>query len=180
MVLELLRKRRSIRKFTHHAVTPEILNQLVEAGLRAPSSKGLASWEFVVVTDRNLLEKLASAKPHGSSFLREAPLAIVVCGRPARSDMWIENCSIAATLILLAAGSLGLGACWIQIRGRAHDDSRTAGEYISEVLDIPGDVEVESIIAAGYPDEEKPGHDFHKLPWHKVHRNRFGGGWAEG
>ena len=174
MFLELLRKRRSIRKFTQRSIEPELIEQLIEAGLRGPSSKGLSPWEFIVVTDPNLLEKLSFAKPQGSSFLREAPLGVVVCGRPDKSDMWIEDCSIASTLILLAAASLGLGACWIQIRGRTHNAGRPAGEYIAELLDMPGDVEVESIIAAGYPDEEKPGRDRDILHWAKAHQNRFG------
>ena len=174
MFLELLRKRRSIRKFKHHAVEPGIIDQLTEAALRAPSSKGLYPWEFIVVTDRNLLEKLSFTKPHGSSFLKEAPLGIVVCGRPSKSDMWVEDCSIASTLMLLAAESLGLGACWIQIRGRKHDGNQSACDYVSELLEIPGDVDVESIIAAGYPDEEKPGHDPKKIQRDKVHQDRFG------
>jgi nitroreductase len=174
MFLELLRKRRSIRKFKHHAVEPELIDQIIEAALRAPSSKGQYPWEFIVVTDRKLLEKLSFTKPHGSSFLKEAPLCIVVCGRPDKSDMWVEDCSIASTLMLLAAESLGLGACWIQIRERKHDDYKLASNYVSELLEIPGEMEVEAIIAAGYPDEQKLGHDPAKLHRDKVHQNRFG------
>ena len=61
--------------------------------------------------------------------------------------------ALAAQNAALAAESLGLGACWIQVRERKHEEHELASEYVSKVLDIPGDVEVESIIAAGYPDE---------------------------
>jgi nitroreductase len=174
MVMSLIRKRRSIRKFKTNPVGPEKVDMLVEAALRAPSSRGLQPWEFVVVTDKDLLEKLSRARPHGSAFLKNAPLGIVVCANPDKSDVWIEDCSIAAILVQLAAESLGLGSCWIQIRNRVHDDTVTAEDYIVETLLIPKGRKVETIIAVGYPDEEKPEHKKEGLPFEKLHLNSFG------
>ena len=149
-------------------------DDLVEAALRAPSSRGLNPWEFIVVADKNLLEKLSSSKQHGASFLKNAALGIVVCADPERSDVWVEDCSIASIYIHLAAASLGLGSCWIQIRKRMHDASRTAQEYIAELLDIPSNLTVESIVAIGYPDEKKTSHEKEDLQFEKVYADRYG------
>ena len=83
MFIDLLRSRRSIRRFTDQPVAPEQLDLLVEAAVRSFSSKGINPWEFVVVQDRTTIEALAAAKTHGSAFLRHAPLAIAVCADPA-------------------------------------------------------------------------------------------------
>ena len=133
---DLIRKRRSIRRFRDQPVEPEKVDRLMEAGLRAPSSRSLNPWEFVVVDDRPLLEKLAGCKPHGAGFLAQAPLGIVVCADPARCDVWVEDCAIAVTFIQLMAVALDLGSCWIQIRLRTRDDGTTAADYIREVLGI--------------------------------------------
>ena len=177
MVMSVIRKRRSIRKFKPNPIEPEKVDMLVEAALRAPSSRGLQPWEFVVVTDKDLLDKLSRAKTHGSAFLRNAPLAVVVCADPDKSDVWVEDCSIAAILMQLSAESLGLSSCWIQIRERMHDDTRSAEGYIAELLRIPKKLKVESVIAVGYPAETKPPHKREELPFDKVYldlyENRF-------
>ena len=82
MFLSLVQKRRSIRRYEDKPVEPEKIDRLIEVALRAPSSRGFNPWEFVVVTDPILLEKLSKAKPHGASFLKDASLGIVVCADP--------------------------------------------------------------------------------------------------
>jgi nitroreductase len=174
MFLDLLRKRRSIRQYQDRPVEGEKIEQLTEAMLRAPSSRGLNPWEFVVVTDKETLESLSRAKQHGSAFAKGAPLAIVVLGDPARGDVWIEDCSIAALVIHLAAADLGLGSCWIQVRKRDHDGKTSAEDYVRGVLGVRPELQVEAIIAIGYPKEEKAGHPRATLPWEKVSHNRYG------
>ena len=105
MFLSLAQKRRSIRKYIDKQVEAEKIDSMVEAVLRAPTSRGKNSWEFVVVTDPGLLEKLSNAKPHGANFLKNAALGIVVCANPQISDVWIEDASIASIFIHLAASS---------------------------------------------------------------------------
>ncbi len=174
MFLSLIENRRSIRKFEDKAVEDDTIATLVEASLRAPTSMGKNSWEFVVVNDRDRLENLSRAKPHGASFLRNAPFGIVVCGDPQISDVWIENSSIASIYIHLAAASLGLGSCWIQIRERAHNESLSAEAYVREVLNLPARLNVLSIVAIGYPDESKPPHPKDSLSWDRVYLNGYG------
>ena len=168
MFLDLLKKRRSIRQFMEQPVEKEKIDLLVEAMLRSPSSRGLNPWEFVVVTDRKRINELAKAKAHGSTFMENAPLAIVVCSDPGRCDVWVEDCSIAALIIHLAATDLGLGSCWIQIRLREHDGKMSAEEYVKQKLGLKENLTVEAIIAIGYPKEEKPGHSLASLPFDKV------------
>jgi len=87
MLIDLLRSRRSIRSFTDQPVEQEQLDLLIEAVLRAPSSKGRAPCAFVVVTDKETIARLATAKPQGAAFLRGAPLVVVVCADPEKSDV---------------------------------------------------------------------------------------------
>ena len=78
MFMDLITKRRSIRRYTANKVEEEKVELLKEAALRAPSSRGVNPWEFIFITDRDLLVKLSAAKPHGSTFLKDAPLGVVV------------------------------------------------------------------------------------------------------
>jgi nitroreductase len=175
MFLSLLQKRRSIRQFKAQPVEPEKIEQLIEAALRSPSSRGLNPWQFVVVDDRDTLVRLARAKAHGSGFLAGAPLAVAVCADPGRCDVWIEDCAIAAIILQLAAESLGLGSCWAQIRLRPHGEGGSAEGYVREVLGLPESLAVECIVGIGYPARRLPGHSREGLPFDQVHRNRFGG-----
>ena len=168
MFLDLLKKRRSIRQFMEQPVEKEKIDLLVEAMLRSPSSRGLNPWEFVVVSDRKRIKELAKAKAHGSTFMENAPLAIVVCSDPGKCDVWVEDCSIAALINHLAATDLGLGSCWIQIRLRDHDGKMSAEEYVKQQLGLKENLTVEAIIAIGYPKEEKPEHPRSSLPFDKV------------
>jgi nitroreductase len=170
----LIGKRRSVRKYQNRPVEPEKVALIVEAALRAPSSRDLNPWEFIVVDDPKTIRELSRAKQHGSAFLQGAPLAVIVCADPEKCDVWIEDAAIAAVYISLAAEALGLGNCWIQIREREHGAGKTAEEFVREVLRIPQSLKVESIIAIGYPDEEKPGHSREELQYGKVFINGFG------
>ncbi len=180
MFLSLVTKRRSIRKYLEKPVEAEKIDMLIEAALRSPSSRGCNPWEFVVVTDQGLLEKLSKAKPHGASFFKNAPMGIVVCADPEKCDVWVEDASIASIFIHLAAESIGLGSCWIQIRKRMHDNEKTAEAFISDLLEIPPGMAVLSIIAAGYPDEIKEAYKKETLQYDKVFMNRFGDLWKAG
>jgi nitroreductase len=174
MFMSLLEKRRSIRRFLDRPVEKEKTDLLLEAALRAPSSRGFNPWEFVVVSDRWMLERLAQAKEHGSAFLKDAATGIVVCADSSKSDVWVEDASIATIIIQLAAESLGLGTCWIQIRGRAQAPDRTSQDYVAELLRLPPGMMVEAMVAVGYPGELKAPHPKEGLLWRQVHAQVFG------
>jgi nitroreductase len=172
-MIELLRKRRSIRKFTEDKVSPESIETLIEAALRSPSSRSINPWEFILVDDTELLSKLSKAKQHGSEFLKNAPLAIIVCADSTKSDVWVEDCSIAAIIIQLTAVSLGLGSCWAQIRNRQHDSLETAETFVQKQLGLPEHVKVECIIGIGSPAEKKIPLSAKKLQHDKIRSNRW-------
>lgn len=174
MLNSVLEKRRSIRRFQEKRIEPEKIDTLIEATLRSPSSMGRNPWEFIVVTDKTILQTLSRAKEHGSAFMKNAPLGVVICADPDTSDVWIEDASIASIVLHLTATSLGLGSCWVQIRERMHDSSKTAEKFIAEVLNLPENLRVLSMVGIGYPAEEKPGHGKETLPYGKVHWNRYG------
>jgi len=171
--LSLAQSRRSTRKFKPDAIPHEMVMQLQQVILLSPASKRSNPWEFIFVDDTVLLQKLAIAKPHGGAFLKECPLAVVVLADPQKSDVWVEDTSIASIYIQLAAEDLGLGSCWVQIHQRQHESGEMASEYIKKLLNIPQNYEVESIIALGYKAEERKPADLEKLLYNRIHTNTF-------
>jgi nitroreductase len=174
MFIDLLRNRRSIRAFQVRPVEKEKIDLLREAVLRAPSSRGIKPWGFVFVTDPQTLVRLSKAKPHGAAFIAMAPLAVVVFADPEKSDVWVEDASIAALIVHLAATDLGLGSCWIQIRKRDHDESKSASRYVADLLGIPSSMAVEAVVAVGYAAEEKKPHPPESLDSDKVNFEYYG------
>ena len=167
-MLDILRSRRSIRRYKDRQIEVEKIEQLKEAALRAPSSRGINPWRFVFVTDKATLAKLSRAKESGSSFLKGAGLCVVVCAVQAESDVWVEDCSIAAIILQLAGCNIGLGSCWIQVRKRMHSSNLSSEDYIKQVLGFPENLCVESMIAFGYPDEGKEPISKEQLEYGKI------------
>ncbi|MEN8116826.1 MAG: nitroreductase family protein [Bacteroidota bacterium] len=172
-MIEILRNRRSIRKYTPQPVEPAKVDILKEAVLRSPSSKNINPWEFVFVDDREVIEKLKLCKPHGTKPLQTAPLAVVVCADENKNDIWIEDCSIASILLQLTAQSVGLGSCWIQIRNRQHSDNLSSEKYIQNLLGITENFKVLNIVSIGYPQTTREGKPFDELQFEKIRINRF-------
>jgi len=169
----LLKSRRSIRKFQNKQVEKEKIEVILKSALLSPSSRSRRPWEFIVVTDKDILNALSKCREHSSSFLADAPLGIVVIADPNACDVWVEDASIASIIIQLAAQSLGLGSCWIQVRERYHAGNTKAGDYIKNILGIPEKYEVECMVAIGYPAEEKKPYDDSQLEYDKIHYERY-------
>lgn len=172
---DLIVKRRSMRKFTDEPVGQDDVVELLKAALMAPSSKRSNCWQFVVVDDKDMLKELSHCKEHGSSFLSEAALAVVVCADPLVSDVWIEDCSVASIMLQLQAEDLGLGSCWIQIRERYTAAGMPSDDFVRGLLDIPLQMQVLSIIAIGHKGMERKPFNEDNLQWEKIHINKFGG-----
>ena len=171
----MLRARRSIREYIGRGIEPEKMAVLKEAVLRSPSSRNIDPWQFVFVDDRTLLARLARCKPHGADFLEQAALGIVVCADRRASDVWVEDCSIAAILAQMTAQSLGLGSCWIQVRNRRFDDATTSEQYIQRLLGLADQVKVECIVSIGYPAEKREPLAAEELKVSKIRINDEGG-----
>ena len=171
--ISLITGRRSTRKFTDEFLSPEQVESILKAALMAPTSKNGFSWQFVVVEDKNTLRQLAGCKKHGAAFLEGCALAIVVLGDAIQTDVWIEDASIAAIYMQLQAEDLGLGSCWCQVRNRLMEDGYESEQYVRDMLDIPRQFGVLSIIGFGYKDKESKPLDKSHLLWEKVHIGRF-------
>jgi len=165
---DLVQQRRSHRKFTDELVDGEHVQLILRAALMSPTSKSGRSWQFVVVDDKTILERLADAKSMGSQFLKDAPLAIVVAGDSTINDCWIEDCSIAAISMQYQAEELGLGSCWVQMRGRGLADGTSADTVIRGLLGLPENISVLCVIAIGHPSDERKPQNEDRLKWENV------------
>jgi nitroreductase len=149
-MLDLMYARRSIREYTDESVTDEQIEAMLKAAMAAPSAQNLQPWHFVVVHKRKTLDKLAEIHKY-AYMLKQAPLAIVVCGDEKISKRhWVEDTCTATQNLLLAATALGLGGVWISLYPK-----KKYQKSIREILDIPEHVGVLCILALGHPAEKK-------------------------
>jgi nitroreductase len=174
MFNELAEKRRSVKGYAARSVEAGKIDAIIEAALRSPSGRAARPWAFVVVTDKTLLEKLSVSKSLGAGFVKDAQVAVVVCGDPATSGLWIEDCAIAAVTMQYAAHALGLGSRWAQIRGNNFNEGTTSTQYIAKLLGLPENLMVLCIIGIGYPGEEMVPYKKGELRFEKVSYNRYG------
>lgn len=151
--MEVIKGRRSIRKFKDRSVGKEIIEQLLNAAQMAPSAGNLQARDFIIVSDKITKQKL-SKSALGQSFIEQAPVVIVVAANIERSSRIyksrgelyaIQDATASIQNMLLTAHSMGLGACWVG----AFDENR-----VSELLCIPGKTLPVAIIPVGYPDEQ--------------------------
>lgn len=166
---DLIINRRSIRRYTDQPVDADHVRLILEAGLMSPTSKNSRSWSFVVVEDKEMLQRLGDLKPSYAASIANAPLAIVVCSDMTKSEAWIEDASVAASFMMLQAADLGLGSCWVEVRDRYREDGEPSEEYVREALGIPEEMAVVCILSIGYKNEERRPIDPAKLQWEKVH-----------
>jgi nitroreductase len=166
--LKAIMTRRSIRRFSETPVADGEIETILRAAMAAPSAGNQQSWRFVVVTERERLERLAATSPFAGP-LAQAPLAIVVCGETTgerHPGYWVEDCSAAMENLLLAAHSLGLGGVWLGY----HPDAERV-EKVRDELRLPDTVVPLGIAAIGHPDEEKPPTDRYEPVF--VHREAW-------
>jgi nitroreductase len=142
--------RRSIRNYQDKPIADDMIQDLLEAGMAAPSAWAKDPWHFIVVRDKTMLSKIADGLPNGQ-MLRDAGLGIVVCGDPQKAcdnqeSYMLQDCSAAIENILLAANAMGLGACWLGVHPR---EDRMA--HVSAALAIPDTITTVSVLSIGYP-----------------------------
>ncbi|MGL5318833.1 MAG: nitroreductase family protein [Bacteroidales bacterium] len=169
--LEMIMTRSSVRSYTDQKVAPEKVEKMLRAAMAAPTAGNKQPWHFIVVDDKELLEKLSEVHPY-AKMIAKAPIAVVVCGEPAKSfpgiesEYWIQDASAATENLLLAAHAMGLGAVWIGTYPVADRLSQ-----VTQILNIPENIIPLSVIPVGYPD--KPATPKDKWKEEKVSYNRF-------
>lgn len=175
MVNELLKSRRSIRKYKEKRIEDEKINYLKEICLLSPTSKNKKPCEFIFVEDKEMLKILSNVKPKGGQMIAYSPLSIVVIANPEKSDVWVEDASIVSAYLHLACHDLGLGSCWVQIRKRMknYEENISSESIVKESLQIPEKYKVLSIIAIGYPDESKEKYKISSLNHKSIHQETY-------
>jgi nitroreductase len=148
-LMDTILARRSVRKYTSDPVSPDRVRRLLEAAMAAPSAHNSKPWHFVVVTRRQILDALAERHPH-AKMLHQAPLCVAVCGRPADSDFWEQDCAAATENLLLAATAIGLGAVWVGV----HPHEQLVA-LVRQELAIPRDYVPLCLVAVGHPAKRK-------------------------
>jgi nitroreductase len=169
---EIFKKRRSIRQFTNQEVSKEQVHSILCAAMVSPSGNHVNPWEFVVVRDKEKLSKLGECG-QWQSFIANCNVAIVIIAKESDTDMWLEDCSVVGAHIYLETANQGLGSCWAKVRGGQTPDGRDREEYVREVLDIPSEYRVVSIMAIGYPVTQPPLHSEDEYDESKVHEGMF-------
>ncbi len=151
-VIDAILKRRSIRKYSPEPVNKSDVELLLTAAMYAPSARNEQPWHFVVIDDRDLLERIRRVHPY-ASMLSGAALAILVCGDEhleLSKGYWPVDCSAATQNILLAAHALGLGAVWLGVYPRQERQSAIRG-----IFSLPVHIHPFALISIGHPAEEK-------------------------
>ena len=172
-LLDIMKKRRSVRTYTEETIPEEKLTAILQAGLLSASGKAIRPWEFIVVRKKETLNAMSKCRVAGSKMLEGADCAIVVLGHEEKSDVWIEDCSVAMANMHLMADSLGLGSCWIQGRLRQAPGERTTEEYLRELLKFPANFRLEAILSLGMIEKHPDAYELEKLPMEKIHREEF-------
>ena len=156
--LEVIEKRKSVRRYADKPVEREILDAIVEVAQTAPSSRNCKSSAFMIIEDKDTLEALAQMRDYGASPLKSAQAGIVVMGDTSKTDLWVNNCAISTTFIQLAVTAMDLVSCWIHINGRPclkdEPDGATAEDYVTNLLGIKDGLRPYCVVAIGYPEQE--------------------------
>lgn len=172
-LFEIMKCRRSIRKYTGEEIPSDKLNMILQAGLLAPSSKNIRPVEFIVIEDKDTLKKLSESKQAGAGMVADASCAVVVIGDVRKADAWVEDCSLAMGYMLLMAENLGIAACWVQERLRKTSLGKESGIYVRELLEIPPYYEVEAILSLGIAEKAEESRRWDETERNKIHRGKF-------
>ncbi|WP_461208944.1 nitroreductase family protein [Desulfocurvus sp. DL9XJH121] len=168
--LEAIHTRRSIRKFTGGPVSGEQMETLLRAAMAAPSAGNAQPWQFVVLTDRAVMDKVPNFHQY-AAMIREASAAVLVCGDLSLEKypgFWVQDCAAAVQNLLLAARAMGLGAVWT---GIYPDEARVQGAR--ELFGLPGNVVPLALIPVGPTEQPSTAKDRYRPE--RVHANRWEG-----
>lgn len=175
-LLQTMLQRRSVRKYTGEPIPEDKLKLILQAGLASATSKNRKPWEFVVVQEKETLQKLARCRTGSAKMLEMAGCAIVVfANTDITPDVWVEDCSIAMSNMHLMADALGLGSCWIQGRCREAENGQSTEAFCKELLGAPENGKMLAILSVGVPEERPAAHTPEELLESKIHYESFRG-----
>jgi nitroreductase len=173
-MLDIIKKRRSIRKFLSKEVEQEKIDEILKAAMYSPSAMRGRPWEFIVVRDVEARAKISKSTPF-VGFTRNAPVILIICGREGRmiKNLWVEDCSIAAENVYLEAENQGLGTCFCQVVGAKSLLLQDSEETIRKIVGAPKDLRILCIMPIGYPNEKKEEHAEDEFDRKKIHIDKY-------
>ena len=164
-MLDVIKKRRSIRKYTDQPISDGDVKSLLEAAMAAPSADDVRPWELIMVRDGRLRQQLANTHPW-SHMCADAPVVFVVCGDEPRSAHWVADTSALTENLLLAVAGLDLGAVWVGVYPQQRHEA-----HVRSVLGIPDRLRVLCLVPVGHPAETKQPHT--KYDERKIHYDGY-------
>lgn len=167
--MEAILTRRSVRSYADAPVSDSVVKGLLEAAMSAPSAGNQQPWQFICVTDREILSAITRVHPY-SGMLAQAPLAIVVCGDLSRERFqgyWVQDCSAATQNLLIAARALELGAVWLGVYPL---EDRVEG--LRKIFGLPESIVPLCVVSVGYPAVAQGPAD--RYDGRRVHHNGWG------
>ncbi|MBI4282969.1 MAG: nitroreductase family protein [Chloroflexi bacterium] len=152
--IEALRNRRSVKSYLAKPVPRETLQALVDLARLSPSGSNKNSWRFIAITQNETLARLSQT--HGAcKWLNAAPAGIAIVVDPASTRYWLEDCSVAAYSIWLAATAQGMGAAWAAMyQSDNPDETQRRQQFVREILSVPDNLLVPMVLAIGYPESQ--------------------------
>lgn len=170
---ELAQRRRSIRSFTEEPITEAERRELMTPVLMSPTAKCCRAWDFVLVDNKDDLQLLSESKVSGAQLIKGAALAVIVAVNKEKSEAWVEDGSVAATMLMLQAEDMGLGSCWVEMRDRHQADGTPSEDIIRNAFNIPERYGVLCVVAIGHKAQERKLQNEDKLLWSQVHTGKF-------
>ena len=153
---KILEKRRSTRKFLDRKVEQDKLQRIADMALTAPSSRNSRSTRLMIIDKKEDLEHISTMRDYGAAFVKNAAAAILVMGDKSKSDLWLDNCVITATILQLAVVDEGLASCWVHVNDRPvkkdEPEGEKADDYLRRELQIPSRYGILCAVALGYSD----------------------------
>ena len=143
---EAISKRASVREYGPGVIPKALIEAMIDAARRAPTARAVEPWEFIVITERDVLQRLGAITVNNGPFVKEAASCIVVYCRDTK--YYLEDGSAATENILLQATNSGLGACWIA------GDKKPYANEVSRLLGVPAGFKLVSLIPLGWPKKK--------------------------
>ena len=164
-VIDIIHKRRSIRKFNGKAISNEDLKTILSAGMTSPSAMNKQPWQFVVIDDDKVKQEIVKISVY-AQMVTQSPLSILVCGDTKNCflDYWKIDCSACIQNMLLAACSLNIGSVWTGV------DDKMSAQY-KQLFNLPENIEPHSLIVFGYSDIPFEKRDYYNES--KIHLNKW-------
>jgi len=169
-MLDVFKIRKSCRQFLDKPVEDEKINEILKAAMVSPSAHHQRAWEFIIVKDKDIREKLSETTKY-TGCVKEAPVVIVLCSPDVHQ--WVEDLSIVGEVIYLEATNQGLGTCWMHVKDLVSPEKLNPEGFVRDLLGIPGDKRVLCFFPIGYPKFKMPEHTDQEFEQNKIHYEKW-------